>query len=261
MGDKRLGRLPETPRWLKVVEALADDASVPVVAAATMEAAAHGLNIAARDEGLRHALYLLAQVTLAARNKEDFAGALGQLGIHVSEAPSLFEIAGSISDAIDQRLRRMGARSDIGEMAQLAAVESLTKLAAAESARLYATTSEEVREAIAGYSTRPGFSTLAHEFFARLTQRYLTYHLSRELSRHVGANQRFRDPAQHNEFLRDLDTHCRQATLIVKDFAGGWHSKTNYETGITEAKARNFTYVALKKLRGELKRRGRRDVG
>jgi hypothetical protein len=108
-------------------------------------------------------------------------------------------------------------------------------------------------------STQKGFATLTHDFFARFTQRFLTYHLERELSQHVGGNGRFVDPQEHTEFLDDLKTHCREATVIVREFAGEWYSKHNFEGGITERKARNFSRHALKKLRDELTIRGERD--
>jgi len=110
-------------------------------------------------------------------------------------------------------------------------------------------------------STKKGFSTLTHDFFSRFMQRYLTYHLSRELAQHVGPNQRFRDPAEHTEFLEKIGTHTRQAALIVRDYAGGRYSKSKYETGISKASARKFAAYSLIKLRDELRIRGARDVG
>jgi len=60
----------------------------------------------------------------------------------------------------------------------------------------------------------------------------------------------------HSEFKEALKLHCRQAAVIVEEFAGGWYTKTNYETGITPEKAGGFGYVALKKMAAELKRGG-----
>lgn len=260
MGHIRLGSsLPETHKWQDVVELVAGDGPAAAIADATMDAAQRGLEIASRDEGLRHTLWLLTQITLAAR-KPDFALALSAAGVPVPDNPSVFDIVGGFSESIDDHLRRTGNRSDIGEMAQMAAAETLTALCSAKSTRLWETTAADVQEAVGSYSTKDGFSTLAHDFFSRLTQRYLTYHLSRELSVHVGEGKRFRDINSHTQFLDQLNTSCRQAAIIVKEFAGGWYSKANYESGITPEKARNFAWVALKKIRAELKVRGGRDA-
>jgi hypothetical protein len=142
----------------------------------------------------------------------------------------------------------------------MAAAESLTSVLSERAKSLFGTTPSEVKRAVASCSTPAGFSSLAHDFFARFTQRYLTYHLSRELSNHVGSGHRFIDPAEHTAFVDHLKTHCREAALIVRDFAGRWHSKTNFEGGITQSKARGFVHVALNKLRRELKIREERDV-
>ena len=260
MGHIRLGTLPDTARWRKVVGLLADEqASVGAVAGATMEAAQRGLEIASYDEGLSHTLWLLTQIPLAAQ-QEAFGQALKTAGVTGPAEPSIFDIVGGFSDAVDRHLRQTKGRTDIGEMAQLAAAESLAALCTSKAASLFETTPADVRQAVKGFSTKVGFSNLAHDFFSRFTQRFLTYHLSREISKHVGRGQRFRNPKEHSDFIAHMNTHCRQAAVIVKEFAGGWFSKANYEGGITPRKARNFAYVAMKKIRAELKIRGGRDA-
>lgn len=259
MGHTRIGHLPNTHKWNHVVALIAGEASAAAVADATMDAANRGLEIAATDEGLRHTVWLLTRITLAAR-EPDFAGELQKLGISVPSAPSVFDIVSGFTEAVDERLSTPGSRTDIGEMAQMAAAETVTSICTEKARSLFETTPEDVRIAVASFATRAGFADLAHDFFSRLTNRFLSYHLSRELSRHVGAGGRFAVISEHQEFSKQLDTTCRQAATIIRDFAGGWHSKANYEGGITPQKARNFAWVALKKLRAELKLRSGRDV-
>jgi len=62
--------------------------------------------------------------------------------------------------------------------------------------------------------------------------------LSRELSNYVGGDRRFANAGDLAEFNAALDLHCRQASRIVEEFAGGWFSKTNWERGITPDDAR-----------------------
>jgi hypothetical protein len=104
-------------------------------------------------------------------------------------------------------------------------------------------------------ATSKQFSDLARDFFSRLTRRHLEYYLSRELSNHVGPSKRFSSIAEYSTFNADLDQHCREATRIIREFAGEWYSKTNYEGGITSEKVVAFVSVALKKIGGELRRR------
>jgi hypothetical protein len=258
MGHMRLGSLPDTTRWKRVVGLLAEGGDVAAVAGATSTAAQDGLDLAHGDAGLCHAVYLLSQFVLAAR-QEDFAAALQSAGIKTPSDPGLFDIIGGFSEAIDQHLVGNRQRTDIGEMAQLAAVESLTALIGPRSQSLFGTTTAEIQDAAYQLSTKKGFATLAHDFFSRFTQRFLTYHLGRELSNHVGGNGRFADPSESSDFVGQLGAHCREASEIVRDFAGGWYSKANFEDGISPQKARNFANYALTKLKRELKVRGDRD--
>jgi hypothetical protein len=257
MGHSRLGTLPDTSRWRKLVGLIAGGADVAAVADATMHAAETGLKLADGDEGLKHTFYLLSQVALASR-QDDFLVALKDAGITIAHEPSVLSLVSSFTSAVDDHLRQTRSRTDIGEMAQMAAAETLTSLLRERSKSLFGTTSAEIKDAVREYSTTAGFANLAHDFFSRFTQRFLIYHLSRELPNHVGEGKRFRTPAEHSQFVDRLKAHSRQAAVIVQQFAGGWYSKTNFEGGITPRKAQGFVHVALKKLQKELKLRGER---
>jgi len=251
MGHIRLGALPRTRKWIQVLDLIGGGAGTSEVAAAAMEASQRGLISAARDPGLVHTVWLLTQVPLVARSEEFVAG-LRKLGLVVTDAPSLLEVVGAFTGAVDAHLRRSGGRTDLGEMAQMAAAEALTALGTPQTESLFGTTSADVQEAFKSFSTTKQFSSLAREFFARLSKKYLTYFLSRELSNYVSGDGRFTSIEKHAEFNEALDLHCRQASRIIEEFSGGWFSKTNFEGGITPEKAARFVHVALKKLRAEL---------
>ena len=81
-------------------------------------------------------LYLLSQFVLAAR-QEDFAAALQSAGIKTPSDPGLFDIIGGFSEAIDQHLVGNRQRTDIGEMAQLAAVDGCNSSSAGRGAQQF----------------------------------------------------------------------------------------------------------------------------
>jgi hypothetical protein len=251
MGHIRLGTLPRTRQWIQVLDLIGGGAGTPEVAAATMDASQRGLIGAAGDSGLVYTVWLLTQILQAARS-EDFVARLRKLGLGVSDAPSLLEVVGAFTGAVDDHLRRTGGRTDLGEMAQMAASEALVALGTPANASLFETTASEVQQAIRSLSTTKQFSTLARDFFTRLSRKYLTYFLSRELSNYVSADGRFSNIDRHAEFNQGLDLYCREASRIVEEFSGGWFSKSIFEGGITEDKATGFVHVALKKLRAEL---------
>jgi hypothetical protein len=144
VGHKRLLRLPATRKWQQVVELLARGAELERIAAAAAEAAEHGLPIASRDPALVRAFWLLTQIPLAARG-QPFEEGLRRVGIDVGAQPSLVELVGALTEAVDRHVGRIGGRTDLGEMAQLAAAESLSSIAGRELPGLFGATPQDVK--------------------------------------------------------------------------------------------------------------------
>ena len=260
MGHIRLGTLPKTQKWTPVVSLIAGGADVDLIAAASADAAENGLERASQDEGLAHAFWLLIQIPQAAR-QSNFSERLWELGVTVPSKPTLLEIVAAFTRAVDDHVRQSGTRSDLGEMAQHSASETLTLLAGRELPSLFGPTASDVQQALSKLATSDRFSIVARDFFSRLTSRSLGYFLSRELSKHVGLNERFSAINEHSDFNAALEQHCREASRIIKEFSGGWYGKTVYEEGkITPLEARKFAHVAFKKLRAELRKRSDVDA-
>ena len=146
-------------------------------------------------------------------------------------------------------------KTDLGDMAQLAATEALTALLTADLPGLFGTTSEEVRYALGKLAAPDRFAKLSREFFARLINRNLEYFISRAIADHIGPGRGFRSLDDQDVFRRALTQHCYEAALIVETFSRQWYSKANWQGGVTPAKAAGFVHVAFKKLREELRRR------
>jgi hypothetical protein len=255
VGHVRLGVLPKSRRWRQVIEQLRLGADVAEVAASAAEAAEASLQRASADPAFLHAFWLLTQIPLAARGPE-FVSDLRRLGVEVSDKPSLMDVVAAFSAAVDKYARQRGGRTDLGEMAQLAAVESLTATVGPALPSLFGPRPEEVQRAIGRLSGGDRFSALAREFFARLTQRCLDYYLSRELGNHIGHGARFANDGVRSSFDGALDQHCREASRIVEAFAGGWYGKNVYQgDGLTPESVRRFAPIAFGKIRAELRKR------
>jgi hypothetical protein len=255
MGHVRLGVLPSSRKWRQVVEELRLGAEVDTIAAAAANAAEAALHGASRDPAFLHAFWLLTQIPLAARGPA-FTEDIRRLGLQVPDRPSLMDVTAALSGAVDRHVRERGGRTDLGEMAQMAGVETLTAAVGPILPSLFAPAPEEVQRAIGRYASGDRFASLAREFFGRLTQRSLDYYLSRELSNHIGPGQRFADEAARAQFDQALWRHCREASRIVEDFAGGWYGKNVYQRdGLTPEAVSRFAPVAFKKVRAELRKR------
>lgn len=259
MGHTRLGKLARTRRWLQVIGMLQAGASAAQVARATMIAAELGFTAAANDQGLLQTFWLLTQLPLAARSPA-FVENLREAGLPVSDKPSPMELLSSFSQAVDSIAAKTGRRTDVGEMAETAALEVLTHYMEPRTKNLFGTTTQDVQSALASAGTNRQFSMLAQRFFANFTRRCLDYFVSREVANHVGPGQRFPTLQGKRSFDEALEAHSNQASRIVEDFAGGWFSKTNWEKqGISREAAKGFLHVAMKKLVSELKQGATRD--
>jgi hypothetical protein len=260
MGHIRLGALPRTRKWSQVVGLIEGGAGTAQVANATISAAERGLNLASNDKGLVDTVWLLTQLPLAAKS-DDFAESLRKCGLNVSNDPSLMEIVGAVSDAIDTSLSNNRGRTDLGEMAQMSAAETITGVIGSRTQNLFGTTAGDVQRAFAKLATVRQFSIFAKDFFGRLTNKCLDFFLSRALSYHLGEGRRFTTLAQQAEFSMALETHCKEASYIVEKFSGEWFSKTNWEhKGISRKDAAGFTHVAMQKVIAELKEGARSDA-
>jgi hypothetical protein len=255
MGHIRLGTLPKTRKWRQVVDLLRRGADLEAVAGSAAEAAETSLRNASADPAFLHAFWLLTQIPLAPRGPA-FADDLRRLGLEVPDEPSLMDVTGAFMGAVDQQARECGGRTDLGEMAQMAAVESLTAAVAPMLPSLFGAEPEDVQRAVGRHANGDRFAALARGFFARLTQRSLDYYLSRELSNHVGAGERFHDDGARSRFDDALERHCREASRIVETFAGGWYGKNVYQRGgLTPAAVGRFAPIAFRKMRAELRKR------
>ncbi len=260
MGHIHLQTLPRSLKWQHVVGLIASGANVDRIAAASADAAEHALERASQDEGLVYAFWLLTQIPYAAR-QPNFSERLWELGLTVSSKPTLLEIIAAFTRAVDGHVRESGRRSDLGEIAQHAASETLASLAGRELPSLFGPTTTDVQQALAKLASSDRFSVVARDFFSRLTTRSLNYFLSRELSKHVGPDKRFAAVADHSDFNTALDQHCREASRIIKEFSGGWYGKRlQQEREVTQDAARKFAHVAFKKLRAELRKRRDADA-
>lgn len=264
MGHVRLGSIPTTRKWTAVVSLIARDEgktsshpkmladNVESIALQTLDAAKVGLDRAIRDTGVQYTFYLLTQLALSAR-EDDWQTSLVNIGIHLSEDATVFDLTVEVQNAIDDYLSAQARPTDISEMAQQAAGEAIATLAGSEQMTLFGSSRDELQTVIRTLSTKKGFSQLGQMFFGRFMARFLNFYLSRVTTAQVG-EEKLHQVGDLSRFNEVLQTHCEQSAKIVYDFCGEWYSKTNFQEGINLDNTSKFMAIALKKLQDELER-------
>lgn len=253
--------LPQSRPWKGVVGLVAEHADVAKVAEATVHASGLATSEVQNDFGFREAVWLLTQLGIAG-SKDKPAEHLDSVGVDVSAAGSVVEVAMALAGELDRRIDTSRQRSDFGEMAHRALVASVTEHLQGKMLPLLKSTPEDVASALGKLGKKKEFAQLARGFFAKLTNQCLEYFLSRTLATQVGEKRRFATTQQLAKFEEALATHCREVSGIVEGFSGDWFSKNRFEGGgnIGRETAEKFGWYALEKIRRELAERARADA-
>ena len=257
MGHIRLGELPKTKQWKAVFEALdASGVDGARVAAATAQAAGERFESLKSDPTLQHTIWLLARLGAAAKS-DQFAAQLGELGIDARRAASGVGLVAEVARVVRDQAPPTTALS---ELALKSAQRVLSERIVEQSRSLFGTTIDDVRAASASFGTKEGFALLSRDFFGEFTARTIRFVAEKELSNHVGPRDAVRTLEDASALTRDIERYCRESAEIVREFAGGWYSKANWqaENQIDRDRAEGFLAYALTKLRSEVERGGRR---
>jgi hypothetical protein len=267
MGHTRLGTLPRSREWKAVAALYANvgaelDGSNPAtsdfayevarLADAAMAAASKAFVAAKSDTMLGEAVFLLTQVALAAR-RDNPSQALSELGLALPGAPTPLALVSELNRALDDARFATGNLSDVGEMAQAALSETLVGWFRSGTADLFAAPAEQFWQSMHGLGTQKAFGNITRDFTSNLIARMLGFHLSRVVGPGNGQHL-IRGAADAARFREELNRHARERALIVRDFAGGWFSKREFQHGIDRASARRFAAHAMKKVTDEFTR-------
>ena len=253
MGHIRLGVLPKYRRW-KEVMALLDDDEAPVssIADKVLDNSRGVLASPSAQASVGYCIWLLAQLTLAARG-DDFNTTLAGLGVKVSEEMSAAEFLGMASRISTDYISTLTPHTAFNNLASLALREALTKTVGIQATTLFGAGIADVQLALRHYSSQSQFSKLLHVYFSAFLSRTLRYILDKEVANHLGPGMRFGSLQALDAFEGELDTFAGQTTRIVDEFSGGWYSKRVWQQGaISESDAMRFAHVAMGKLRADL---------
>ncbi|MHB9070133.1 MAG: hypothetical protein ACYC54_07165 [Sedimentisphaerales bacterium] len=257
MGHVRLGKLARTKKWREVIELIAAGADVSQVADATLKAAEEAFAYVKinDDKGFNQAAWIMVQLGIAAK-KDDPIQHLRDNGIDIPSKTTLPGIISAISDAMDNHLDHHGERSDLSEIAHRALIGAVADTMRSKlEGRLFAVTSDDVKQVLGEFHKQKEFSDLSRGFFSKLTNGSMDYFLSQTLSSQVGEGQRFVSMNEKAQFDKALTTHCKEASKIVEEFSSGWFSKHMYTEGgeISRESVKGFASYAMKKMTDALK--------
>ncbi len=259
MGHIRVGRIPKTRNWRKVISLFdSTNISTTEIASATAEAAKDFFIKNRSDSTLAFTYWLLTQITYRARNA-NYLSELKTIGLDISNVKTVFEFLGRVTNYTNQQISLRGENFPISEFARLSFNEVLTETIGHQYQSLFGLTYDDIQKNCAIYSNPNNFAKLARLFFSKVINRSLQFFISKESCNRIGNNKRFEDIETLSNFNGALETYCYQSSKIVEDFAKGWYSKRNWLGGITEKDARGFVSIAVQKLSDEIAHEEKKD--
>ena len=254
MGHERVGVLPRTKEWRRLVADIATSADSPHAAGEL--AARTILNVRERFEALQHDsgfraafVFLLGLTTyqLSARNEPALYPALD-----LSDDPSSLRLTSWLRAWVDSH----ADSQEYAELAKRAAADAIVSWTVAHTRQHEAFARHSTASQIwADASTGAAFSDISRVFFGKFVERYLRYFLDREASAQfpsLEARERF--AISLTKHVDAIAHHAFETTKIAQSFSAGWFNKyaRTSKPEITAVDA--FMAFTLGKLRQELQR-------
>lgn len=256
MGHTRIGRLPRTARWKRVVALLnAPSLDASAVARASALAAEQRLRRLSNDPTLIHCFWILTRLATAAR-RPDFAQGLAEIGV---EARPNEPILGFIARLSEQVRVEAAAHPESGHFANLASLalrRALSETIGQHGRSLFGSSVEDLQAALRHHAGEQRFGRMAKLFFGEFFAQTLGSFVERELSNRTGVSAGLATLRESQEFAEALDRYARESAVIMEEFAGGWYGKHHWESKgqIDHQETAGFVGYALRKLRMELTR-------
>jgi len=255
MGHERLGILPKTKPWVRIVEELTssdlDEDKVKVVASQTLENVRNRLVKIDEDSGVIASFKFL--VTLAVSGQFDNPlSFLLDSNVDIGTNASPYFIAKALHKYVESNIGSL----EYGEIARTAAVDAISIWHDKNRQQLgMFDTDKNSMETWRGTGRGDGFCEISRLFFAKTTERYLNYFLERALSASVNTlDQRESLRKRLTEHVDIASKHAFETAKITQSFAAGWFNKHADRKVPPDGEIRSFLRIAFGKLREELRR-------
>lgn len=256
MGHERVGSLPRSKRWIRLVDQMggAFTGQVPVgaVAAQTLQNVRRQYETLFRDDAVKSAFSFLVKFAHACRSADPH-DALKASGIPISDKATLIGIVRALKDQVPANQ----AATEYGQITIGAAADAIGhwyRDNASKQLPLFRP-SNEFLESCRKLGDGSGFCELSRLFFGKVTERYLNYFLERAASAKCPSleqREQFRDNMRAH--VDAVSKHAFETALITQSFAAGWYNGHARDKLPEDPEIEGFLSTAFGKMRDELRR-------
>ena len=256
MGHERIGFLPKTQTWNKIVTQLTNFDNnkdiVSQIAEQTLENIRTLYKTMHDNDSVFKAINFLTILSISA-NHEDQVSFLNANGINISEI-SKFSIAYCIKEYVNTEQGSL----ETNKIASDAILEAIAKYEHDNrnlQNDLFNTKTENLWNKIGNGSN---FCELARLFFASFTDRHLRYYLEREAAHSIDNFQKFDNFKK--TLYEQITQHSFETAKIMQSFAAGWFNKYAVSGMPTKDEINGFLKLSFEKMREEFRREAKKDL-
>lgn len=254
MGHERIGLLPKSKRWRKIVEEIAhfspNSGSIAQIAEETTKNVRTKFKYISSDPAVLAAFKYLILLSYSSTQKDpsDF---LNKNEIHLPNGFHIFDLTHSLRDYVAQN-ENSKEYSKFAVQAMIDTIAEWSKRNQLQQTLIFDSNpnSFEIwRKAANG----AGFCELSRLFFGKFTERYLKYFLEREASSNIttlSARQQFNVELEMH--IDKISQHAFETALITQSYSAGWFNN-HIRGGVpTDDKIKDFLSFAFHKINSDL---------
>ena len=252
MGHERVGILPHTKPWLKVVAQLSGlskaESSISEIANSTLQNVRNQFRQIHADMGVKAAFEFLISLSATGFLQPESLNP----PIDLLSNPSPLKLASLLQTWVDAHSQSL----EYADIAKRAAADTIVSWTAQQKQQpsLFdkANKTQEIwRKAGNG----AGFCEISRAFFAKFTERYLKYFLCREASIVLpDVDRRENFDALFGNHIDVVSRYAFETSKITQSFAAGWFNKYVRGNKLSDPNIEKFLRIAFGKIQDELLR-------
>jgi uncharacterized membrane-anchored protein YjiN (DUF445 family) len=256
MGHERLGVLPKTKRWNKIVEELqvlsSSDVDVAHIASETLKNVQERFESLYQDSGVRASFAFMLIFAVMAREQK-IQNFMKKPYLDTTDKLTLTDIARAINDFVGKEIQSQ----EYSEIAKRSTVKALASWYDSHKRRQLSLfdSFDNALSVWKELGNGSSFCEVTRLFFSNFTEYYLKYFLAREASAVLPSIiEREAFDKNLHKHIEDISQYAFETSKITQSFAAGWFNKWTKDRIPTEKEIIAFLKYAFGKMREELLR-------
>lgn len=257
MGHTRIGILHRSRKWKDVVKSFCHNADFAQIASMVLDAARKDFTRErlSQDASYQKAVELLVEMGIGAQNK-NFVEHMREIGIELSERPSVQELNYKLGKAIDDAGWSLNSlKTDLGEYAKYALLSTVSQVAKDVVAQdIPGLIQRPPSEIFRSFGKQVNVAAMNQNFIAKVMSGALNAYLAHIIPNLTGSTPRVMSTHALDASYKALEEHCKETAVVHFQYSKNWLGKHGHVLkDISGDKIRNHAIFMVDKMMRALK--------